>query len=87
MKLPGYVGAMLKAMGYRAGTPDILILEPHGPYHGLFIEIKTEEGTLSPFQKEFILLANGRGYKAEVCYGYKDACEVLEDYLSLPRLY
>ena len=41
-------GAKLKACGYKAGTPDILIVGTACP---AFIELKTAKGRLSPAQK------------------------------------
>jgi hypothetical protein len=34
------VAMKMKRAGYKAGYPDMTILEPRGPYHGLFIELK-----------------------------------------------
>lgn len=83
MKLPGYVGAMLKAMGYRAGTPDLLIFEPRGTYHGLLLEVKTEEGKLTKPQVEFMDKADQKGYKTYCCYGYNAAIDAFEMYLNM----
>ncbi len=48
-------GALLKAMGLRAGRADYLYLKP--AYNGLFLpcwlEAKTAKGTQSPEQKKF----------------------------------
>lgn len=80
IKLPIYVAKMLKAMGYRAGTPDLIIFEPRNGYHGLFIEIKTDIGKLSPLQSEFARLLDDRGYKTFVCYGYDSAIIAIDHY-------
>jgi hypothetical protein len=51
----------LKAMGMRAGVPDLTIIaEPPGPCLA-FLEVKTAKGPLSPGQKEFRLEVEGRG--------------------------
>lgn len=41
----------LKAMGTRAGVPDIALVFPGG--NAAFIELKTSKGRLSPEQKKF----------------------------------
>jgi hypothetical protein len=55
MKLNIGQAVKLKRMGYRAGTPDLAILEPRGGFHGLFIELKTEDGVLQPNQEELFI--------------------------------
>lgn len=71
-----------KAMGYRAGTPDILIFEPIADWHGLFIEFKAPGGRIQPNQEEFIALALDRKYACAFCFSVERALEVLGEYLS-----
>jgi hypothetical protein len=78
MKLPMLVAKRMKAMGYRAGTPDLIILEPRDDHHGLFIELKTRTGTASYQQEDFMKMANARGYKVAMCRGYNEAVFQLE---------
>ena len=83
MKLPMSVAMKLKAMGYRAGTPDILILEPKGKYHGLLVEMKIQKGgKVSPEQTRFIEDAQTRGYYAVVCCGAQIAIHVIDAYME-----
>lgn len=82
MKLPISVAAKLKRMGYLAGTPDLLIFEARGKYHGLFVELKTLKGKLTIPQQEFLACLNRRGYLAVVAYGYNNAVKVIDDYFS-----
>jgi hypothetical protein len=82
MKLPIRLAAKFKRMGYRAGTPDIQILEPRQGYHGLFIELKMPRGRTTESQREFISELFRRGYKAVVCFGASAACEVIDEYLK-----
>lgn len=82
IKLGIRTAKMLKAMGYRAGTPDLMIFEPLGGFHGLFMELKTEKGKLMPNQAGFIATLNHSGYKAVVCYGYNEAVACLDGYLQ-----
>lgn len=81
MKLPIHVARMLKAMGYVAGTPDLMIFEPRGEYHGLFIEIKTERGRASEAQGKFMDSLWERGYLVALCFGYERAVKVIDSYL------
>jgi len=82
MKLRPTVAFKIKCMGYLAGTPDLLILEPRGEYHGLFVELKAEKGKLTTFQKEFLTALSARGYYACVAYGFKEAVKLISNYLN-----
>lgn len=86
VKLPIYAAKMFKAMGYVAGTPDIMLFEPamyEGKHYcGSFIEVKTEEGRLQPNQTAFLKNLDAKGYKTFVCYGYIALVEALDSYLS-----
>lgn len=48
------------------GVPDLFIPHANRFYHGLFIEMKTEKGRLSPEQKEVIPRLEAEGYKVAV---------------------
>lgn len=83
MKLPIYVAKMLKAMGYLKGTPDLLIFEPRGAYHGLVVELKKSDGQLTVEQKIVLRLLDARGYKTGVCHGYNEAIDFINAYLKI----
>ena len=75
--------ARFKAEGVKAGVPDLFLPVARGPYHGLFIEMKRQKGgKVSDAQKEWIAALIDQGYLAVVCYGWKDAAELIEDYLD-----
>lgn len=75
--------ARMKMTGYKAGFPDLQILEPRQGYHGLFIEMKRAEGgQVSREQKEWIAALNERGYMAVVCKGFESAKKTIDEYLS-----
>lgn len=70
----------LKAEGLVAGIPDLFLPVPNGLYPGLWIEMKAEDGEVSPEQKRAIAELQLHGYKAVVCYGYRQAIEELTKY-------
>ena len=75
--------ARFKAEGVKAGVPDLFLPVARGPYHGLFIEMKRQKGgKVSDAQKAWIATLTVQGYLAAVCYGWKDAAELIEDYLD-----
>lgn len=79
-------GAKLKAMGVRAGWPDLFLALPCGDYHGLFIEMKAKHGKTSKVQEEIHELLRARGYLVIVCYGFGEASDMLKRYVSQARL-
>ncbi len=72
----------VRRMGYRSGTPDILIFEPRGCYHGLFLELKAPQGKPSPTQRQFRDSLIARDYKCEFAYGLDEAQSITAEYLK-----
>jgi hypothetical protein len=62
-------GVMLKRMGLRPGTPDLMIFEPRGSYHGLFVELKMPGNYPSDEQKSFKAELEARFYASAICPG------------------
>tara|TARA_R110001599_G_scaffold26223_4_gene92577 strand:+ start:936 stop:1271 length:336 start_codon:yes stop_codon:yes gene_type:complete len=75
-------GGKLKKMGVLAGVPDIHILEPNKIYCGLFIELKTEKGRLTPSQKDVIERIENAGYKCAVCRSLSEVICLVDDYFD-----
>jgi len=81
-------GARLKAQGARKGMLDLVLPVPRNGFHGLYIELKRPivkgeaKPTVSPEQKYWIEQLRLQGYKAEVCYGWTQAKELIEGYLK-----
>jgi hypothetical protein len=69
-------------MGYRKGTPDVLIFEPRGNWSGFFIEFKDPKGKTSESQDQFLKSARQRGYYTAICYSAAQAIQRLNLYLS-----
>lgn len=68
--------AILKAMGVRAGTPDLVFVLPGGVAG--FIELKADTGRLSLHQRAFIEQAIGAGCAAAVCTSVAEVLLTLE---------
>jgi hypothetical protein len=76
-------GKRLKDSGLRAGTPDYFLAIAKTPYHGLFIEIKSENGKLQGSQKEMLNVLSCQEYCADVAYGLDQAIKSISSYLNL----
>ena len=68
--------------GYKKGFPDLQITEARKNYHGLFIELKTATGRMTPSQKQWIEDLNERGYLAKCCKGMDEAIQLIDWYLK-----
>lgn len=72
-----------RQMGVRPGVPDLFYPVPMQGYHGLFIEMKTEKGRTSAVQQKWIDILRTFGYRVEICHGWEQAKEVLNDYIGI----
>lgn len=71
-----------KAMGVKAGVPDLCLPVPKGGYAGLYIEMKFDKNKTTRNQDEWINNLRQQGYKVEVCWGGISATKILEEYLQ-----
>lgn len=78
---------MLKAEGVKAGVPD-LMLPTKGSWneHGLFIEMKADDGKLSKAQGEFAVMVEGEGYAWNLCTSWVKAATIICEYLGNRKL-
>jgi hypothetical protein len=78
------IGQAVKAKkaGNRKGVTDLILPCVRGGYCGLWIELKTATGSVSPEQKEEIEYLNAEGYHAVVCRGFTETISVLKDYVT-----
>jgi hypothetical protein len=76
-------GAKLKAMGTKAGVPDLFFPVPTGKHNGLFIELKGPKGRLSDHQKIMMENLSEQGYMCEVASELERAMDLIEDYLNV----
>lgn len=75
----------LLSEGMQPGVPDLVIPRARGGYHGLYIELKREDGGagLSDVQKHWFKILQEEGYFVAQCNGYERAKECVQWYLSL----
>ena len=73
--------AVFKAMGVKAGVPDLFLPCAREGYHGLYVEMKALDGRPSKTQLEMLKALSGQGYRCVVCHGADEAQRVIEDYL------
>lgn len=76
------VAARMKAEGVRRGVPDVCLPVARNGYHGLYIEMKTRKGRLSPEQKQWADALQAQGYKFELCRSWQEAALTIADYLG-----
>lgn len=75
--------ARFKAMGTKAGFPDLFLPIAKEPFHGLFIEMKTSKGTVLASQAEYHPGLIEEGYRVEVCYSATGAITLIKNYLGI----
>ncbi|MDQ7835495.1 MAG: VRR-NUC domain-containing protein [Humidesulfovibrio sp.] len=77
------VAAKLKAEGVKKGVPDLMLPVARGEYHGLFVEMKRQEGGREkPEQKEWREKLLAQGYQAVVCRGLGEAMRAISEYMD-----
>lgn len=80
VKLSGTQARIAKGQGMLSGVPDLFLPVPRKGFHGLFIEMKSENGKTTDNQHWFLTNADSIGYKTVVCYSAKEAIKAIEDY-------
>lgn len=73
--------AGFQAMGVLAGVPDLFLPVPRAGYHGMYIELKALDGSVSKKQDEFLAAVIEQGYFGCVCWGAEDAIDVIGRYM------
>jgi hypothetical protein len=74
--------ARMKAQGVLSGVADVFLALAVIPYHGLYIEFKNGDNSLSKNQAEFKNDVVENGYLHVTCYSCEDAIDEVELYLS-----
>lgn len=93
-KLPKATAGRLIGEGLKSGVFDINLDVARGQHHGLKIEMKvpkvkgipgmtfsTRAGVPSEEQLKWHAFYLEQGYRAEICYGWRAALDVITDYL------
>ena len=79
----------MKAEGVKSGVPDVFLPVPRKyrngrmEYCGLWVEMKVGKNRTSEDQKWWIASLREQNYKAEVCFGAKEAIDTISEYLNL----
>lgn len=74
--------ARMKAEGARVGVSDLHLPVPRRGYHGLWIEMKSAKGRLSPEQREWLDAMAQLGHYVCVCRAWDEARTALTMYLG-----
>jgi len=84
----GWDATRLKAEGVLAGVPDLVVAEPRGVYHGLYVEMKRATGgVVSSKQADVMEKLLARGYAVLIAHrGAEKAYEEVCQYLALPEI-
>ncbi|QTP60911.1 VRR-NUC domain-containing protein [Billgrantia antri] len=80
-------GAELKRQGVKAGVSDLVVMEARGGLFGLYLEFKAtppRHASLASTQRDWLALADARGYGAVLARGLEEARQVLREYMALP---
>lgn len=75
--------AKFKAMGVRAGFPDLILCIARHGYHGLFIELKTAKGRQSDKQKYYQCVLEKQGYRYVVIRSLEGFINEIKSYLCV----
>lgn len=76
-------GRILKRMGVKAGTADVLFMWRKKYFGGLWLEFKSATGKQSESQKEFERLCHIAQYDYQVVHSVDEAMEAFKRYMSL----
>ena len=71
------------AEGLTKGVLDVMIAYPVGKHPGMFIEFKSETGSLTSEQRSMMYRFLSVGYRCYVCRSCEEAMQRVEEYLEL----
>lgn len=75
-------GSRLKAEGVRPGIPDLFLAAARHNQHGLFIEMKRQDGIQSARQKDVSTDLSYLGYGSWLAYSASEAIAAIKQYLA-----
>jgi hypothetical protein len=76
------VAMKLKAEGVKKGIPDLFLPYPCGGKHGLYIEVKSAKGRLTPEQTVFSEYAIAHGYGFAVVHDVPEFIDAIFEYVK-----
>ncbi|MDR0384526.1 MAG: VRR-NUC domain-containing protein [Prevotellaceae bacterium] len=74
--------ARFKAMGVRAGFPDLILLVENAQYNYLCIELKSAKGTQTDLQHEYQKIVEKSGGQYRICRSLDDFINIIDHYLG-----
>lgn len=77
--------AAMKRQGAKSGVSDLVIMDARGGWFGLYMEFKASPPHTAPLadsQRDWLALAEERGYCAVLAVGLEEAKAVLREYAS-----
>lgn len=75
-------GAKRKAMGMRAGFPDLIFMQPNRHFPYLALELKTAKGRLSESQKEYQKAVENAGGCYAVIRSLDEFINTINEYIN-----
>lgn len=69
-----------KKLGMVAGIPDLVIAEPAGRWHGLYVEMKAGKNPLTDAQVRVSELLVERGYYFAICRSFEEFQRTVRTY-------
>ncbi|WP_447896029.1 VRR-NUC domain-containing protein [Vreelandella sp. GE22] len=81
-------GAAMKRQGVKSGVSDLVVMDARGGWFGLYMEFKAlppHTAALAQSQRDWLALAEERGYCAVLAVGLEEAKAVLREYVELAR--
>lgn len=75
-------GRKLKRMGVQAGVADLFLAIPNKLFHGMWIELKSDNGKLSDAQQTFLAKMGMMDYSTYVTNSWESARDAILYYLS-----
>lgn len=81
-RLPPLQAFKFKKEGVKSGVPDLCLPVARGGYHSLYIEMKSDKGSLSDNQEAWVTALREQGHMVAVCYSPDEAIKTLETYLK-----
>ncbi len=74
--------SIMQGEGVTPGVADLFLALPSGPFHGLFIEIKSPKGRISENQAHFFSRQRTVGYQCQFCNSIDGFISIVNDYMK-----